>query len=104
MCNKKIATVLVPNYKTLKLTKVCLRLIKKNTDLKKVHVIVIDNDSKDDSTKYLRSLNWIELIERKGIKGEGGPMSHARALDLALTKVTTPFVIAIHTDTFVIHP
>jgi hypothetical protein len=31
-------------------------------------------------------------------------MSHARALDLALTKVTTPFVIAIHTDTFVIHP
>ena len=45
MCNKKIVTVLVPNYKTLKLTKVCLRLIKKNTDLNKVHVIVIDNDS-----------------------------------------------------------
>ena len=104
MCNKKIVTVLVPNYKTLKLTKVCLRLIKKNTDLNKVHVIVIDNDSRDDSTKYLRSLNWIELIERKGVNGEGGPMSHARALDLALTKVTTPFVIAIHTDTFVIHP
>ena len=65
MCNKKIATVLVPNYKTLKLTKVCLRLIKKNTDLKKVNVIVIDNNSKDDSTKYLKSLKWIELIERK---------------------------------------
>jgi hypothetical protein len=31
-------------------------------------------------------------------------MSHARALDLALNKIKSPYVIVIHTDTFMIHP
>ena len=31
-------------------------------------------------------------------------MSHARALDLALNKIKSPYVIVIHTDTFIIHP
>jgi len=41
MQNKKIATILIPNFKTYKLTKVCLRLIRKFTDLNKVEVRVI---------------------------------------------------------------
>jgi glycosyltransferase involved in cell wall biosynthesis len=101
MRNQKIATILIPNYKTPTLTKICLRLIRKYTDLSSVEVIVIDNDSKDESTKYLKSLKWIKLIERKGIKGEGGPMSHAKALDLGLRMVKTNYVISFHTDTFV---
>jgi cellulose synthase/poly-beta-1,6-N-acetylglucosamine synthase-like glycosyltransferase len=103
MVNQKIATVLIPNYKTLNLTKICLRLLKKNTDLKKVDIYVIDNNSKDESLNYLRSLKWITLFERKGIPNEGGPMSHARGLDLALKKVKTKYVISFHTDTFVIN-
>jgi len=94
-------TILIPNYKTLKLTKLCLRLIRKHTDSTMAHVIVIDNDSKDESTQYLRSLKWIELIERKRVKGEIPAMSHSRALDLALKRVSTPYVLSIHTDTFV---
>jgi hypothetical protein len=31
-------------------------------------------------------------------------MSHARALDLAMENIDTPYVIVIHTDTFMIHP
>ncbi|MCP4673028.1 MAG: glycosyltransferase family 2 protein, partial [Desulfobacula sp.] len=78
--------------------------IKKHTDLSKIHVIVIDNDSQDESLDYLRSLSWIELIERKTIPNETPSASHSRALDLALAKVTTPYVLSIHTDTLIKHP
>ena len=96
-------TILIPNYRTLMLTKLCLRLIRKHTDPSLIHVIVIDNDSCDDSTEYLRSLSWIELIERESVKGEIPALAHSRALDLGLEKVTTQYVLSIHTDTFVKH-
>ena len=94
-------TILIPNYKTLKLTKLCLRLIRKYTDPALINVIVIDNDSDDESTLYLRSLKWIKLIEREQVDGEIPALSHSRALDLALEQVKTPYVLSIHTDTFV---
>ncbi|OGT39490.1 MAG: glycosyltransferase [Gammaproteobacteria bacterium RIFCSPHIGHO2_12_FULL_38_14] len=99
-----LVTILVPHYKTLTLTKLCLRLLRKHTDIQQVEVIVIDNDSQDDSLDYLRSLQWIKLIERKAIPGESPVQSHARALDLALAQVTTPYVLSIHTDTLIKHP
>ena len=100
----KQVTIIVPNYKTYELTKVCLRLLRKNTDLNHADVIVVDNNSNDESTKYLKNLHWIKFIHRDGIPNEGGPMSHARALDLAMENIDTPYVIVIHTDTFMIHP
>jgi glycosyltransferase involved in cell wall biosynthesis len=78
-----------------------MRLLRQYTDFRRVEIIVIDNDSNDESTEYLRSLKWIKLIERKAQKAESGPLSHSRALDLALKSVKTPFVLSIHTDTFV---
>lgn len=98
--NKRV-TILIPNYKTLEITQICLRLLRKHTDLSRVRVIVIDNDSGDASLEYLRSLKWIELIERKTESDDTPPRAHARALDMALAKVTTPFVLSIHTDTFI---
>lgn len=96
-------TILIPNYKTYQLTRLCLKLIRKYTDPQRIHVIVIDNDSQDESLDYLRSLSWIELVERK--KDDDTPsLSHAKALDLALKSVFTPFVLSIHTDTLVKHP
>lgn len=99
-----LVTILIPNYKTLDLTKLCLRLIRKYTNIQKTNVIVIDNDSKDSSLEYLRSLSWIRLIERKSLPGESPVQAHARALDLALERVDTPYVLSIHTDTLVKHP
>jgi hypothetical protein len=99
-----LVTILVPHYKTLELTKLCLRLLRKHTDLTKAKVMVIDNDSKDESLDYLRTVSWIELIERKAILGESPVQSHAHALDMALEQVTTPYVLSIHTDSLVKHP
>jgi hypothetical protein len=98
----QLVTILVPHYKTLELTKLCLRLIRKHTDSALAKVIVIDNGSKDASTDYLRGLSWIELIERD-TTGETPVMAHSRALDEALLRVTTPYVLSIHTDSLVRH-
>ncbi|MCZ6502935.1 MAG: glycosyltransferase [Gammaproteobacteria bacterium] len=97
----QLVTILVPHYKTFALSKLCLRLLRKHTSSDLAHVIVIDNGSQDESTEYLRSLEWIELIERKRAQDESNALSHSRALDLALNRVTTPYVLSIHTDTLV---
>lgn len=94
-------TILVPNYRTPEITRICLRLLRKHTDFGRAKVIAIDNDSGDASLDYLRTLPWIELIERRAEPDDTPPLSHSRALDLALARVTTPFVLSIHTDTFV---
>lgn len=99
--SQKEVTILIPNYKTPDITKICLRLIRQHTDFNRAEVIVIDNDSDDDSLAYLKTLPWIKLIERKANPNESVGLSHSRALDLALKQVTTPYVLSIHTDTFI---
>ena len=93
-------TIIIPNYKTPELTKLCLRSLRKHTDLGRARIVVVDNDSADASLEYLRSLKWITLVERK-TAGESGPEMHARALDEALKLVDTPFFAVMHTDTIV---
>ncbi|NBC34010.1 MAG: glycosyltransferase [Alphaproteobacteria bacterium] len=94
-------TILVPNYRTPEVTRLCLRLLRRHTDPARARVVVIDNDSADDSLDYLRSLDWITLLERKARGTEAVAKAHARALDLGLAAVETPYVLSIHTDTFV---
>ncbi|WP_124552936.1 glycosyltransferase family 2 protein [Methylophilus methylotrophus] len=101
MAKEKKVTILVPNYKTPEITKICLRLLRKFTDFSQVEVVVIDNNSQDASLEYLRGLSWIKLVERQPAPDDTVPLSHSRALDLALAEVKTPFVLSIHTDTFV---
>ncbi|MBL8704260.1 MAG: glycosyltransferase, partial [Rhodospirillales bacterium] len=64
MTDAPLVTVLVPNYRTPELTRLCLRLLRKHTPPGRIRVIAIDNDSRDESLDYLRSLAWISLIER----------------------------------------
>jgi len=102
---KNKATICIVNYKTLQLTRLCLRSIRKFTRYP-CEVIVVDNDSNDDSLKYLQSLAWIRLIRRNTQNdhpGSGG-YCHAAALDLALQNCRTEFFVAMHSDTFVHRP
>ncbi|HEU5281880.1 MAG TPA: glycosyltransferase [Gammaproteobacteria bacterium] len=102
--SKPLVTILIPNYKTEELTRLCMRLLRKHTDPDMVKVVVIDNDSKDGSLTYLRSLKRITLIERPAVPGEPPVSAHSNALDLALAQVDTPYVLSIHTDTLVKRP
>jgi len=97
-------TVLIPNFRTPALTKLCLDLLHKHTPTGMFHAIVIDNNSRDESIEYLRKVPWIELIERTATSHETPAQSHSRALDLGLSRVTTPYVLSIHTDTLIKHP
>ena len=99
-------TVLLPNYKTPELTRLCLRSLRKYTDFTKLQVLAVDNASGDDSVEYLRSLPWIRLIERSAADIQGMPpaLMHSSALDLALREVDTPYVLSMHTDTIVHDP
>ncbi len=96
------ATVCVVNYKTELLTRLCLRSIRKFTRYP-ADVIVVDNDSKDESLEYLRSLRWIRLIERPGFKASSGSEAHGTALDAGLQACGTEYFVAMHSDTFVHH-
>lgn len=96
------ATICIVNYKTLDLTRLCLRSIRKFTHYP-CDVIVVDNDSKDKSLQYLRTLDWIRLIERHPAADEqGGGYAHGAALDLGLANCSTEFFISMHSDTVVI--
>ena len=64
-------------------------------------VIVVDNDSNDESLDYLKSLGWIRLIERNTKGDLEGGYSHAAALDLGLVSCNTEFFISMHSDTLV---
>ena len=109
MTDKKpdFAIVMV-NYKTLALTKISLSLLKQHLDAglipKATEIWVVDNDSQDGSTEYLRSLDWIKLLERKSVGKEEGFTAHGNALDLVLTKISCQYCFLMHTDTFIYQP
>ncbi len=99
-------SIILPNYKTPELTRLCLRSLRKYTPPDAVRVIAVDNASGDASLDYLRSLGWIRLIERTpaDIAGMKPALMHTTAMDLAFQQVDTPFVLSFHTDTIVSSP
>ena len=98
---KGVVTICIVNYKTLDLTRLCLQSIHKYTSYP-YKVIVVDNDSQDASTEYLKTLPWIKYVNRPEAKNdESGVCSHAGALDLGLELCDTEFFMAMHSDTFI---
>jgi GT2 family glycosyltransferase len=93
-------SIVMVNYKTLQLTSSALEFLRKAIDVSKVPVWVVDNYSGDESTEYLRSLDWIHLIERSIDAPETGALAHGRALDMVLERVNTKYLLLMHTDTF----
>ena len=96
----RFAVALV-NYKTEALTRICLALLRKALAHYDAEVWVVDNDSADGSTHYLRSLDWIHLIERTPDDQEEGYQAHGRALNLIMERSTCDYVFLMHTDTLV---
>jgi len=97
-------TICIVNYRTLDLTRLCLRSIRKHTP-GACQVLVIDNNSQDDSLDYLRSLSWIDLIERKPAAPDpDGSFAHGAGLDLGLRHCETPLFVSLHSDTVILQP
>jgi len=94
-------SIALVNYKSLDITRVCLELLRARLGDNPVDVWVVDNDSADASTHYLRSLDWIKLIERVPEPNEAGHIAHGKALDLILEQADTEYLLLMHTDTFI---
>jgi GT2 family glycosyltransferase len=99
--NTKVFSIVVVNYKTPEITKICLDLLHQHVGNSGVPVWVVDNYSADESTEYLRTLDWINLIERTTPEPEQGHIAHGKALDMALERIDTDYVFLLHTDTFI---
>lgn len=93
------ATLCIANYKTLDFIRLCLRSIRKFTKYP-YEVIVVDNNSQDQSLEYLRSLDWIRLVERCDSDLRGG-FAHSAALDIGLGSCNSEFFVSMHSDVFV---
>ena len=94
-------SIVIVNYKTPEITKICLELLRQHLGSNGAPIWVVDNYSADESTRYLRTLDWINLIERSVSEPELGHIAHGKALDLVLERIETDYLFLMHTDTFI---
>lgn len=98
-------SILIPNFRTPILTKLCLRSLRKYTDTSRCKVLVIDNGSGDgeESLEYLRSLKWITLLENHPDPNLPPAVIHSLSMDKLLHAAETEFILSMHTDTIIKH-
>lgn len=96
-------SILIPHFQTLRLTQLCLALLKKNTPAD-VETIVIDNGSTDGSGEQLAKIDWITMLRREVPGGERPARSHGLALNLGLEHASAPLILTMHTDTMILRP
>lgn len=71
-------TIIILTWNGLEFTQKCLSSLKKNTNLTNCEILVVDNGSTDGTVEYLRSLEWIKIIENE--TNEGFVQGNNRAL------------------------
>jgi glycosyltransferase involved in cell wall biosynthesis len=94
-------TILIPHYQTLDAIRLCLRSIRRYT-APPYRVLVLDNGSTDASIDYLRGLAWVECVD-SGVRNDL-IAAQAAALNAGAERVTTPYFLVIHSDTYVHRP
>lgn len=89
-----MVSIIIVNYNTRDLVIACIQSIKKNCD--NFEIIVVDNNSTDDSVKYLSDIQDIILV--KSEKNIG----FARANNLGVSYAKGEFIIFLNPDTIVL--
>ena len=95
-----LASIVIPHYQTEDLVRLCLRAIRRLTDVP-YEAIVVDNDSRDGSLEYLRRVGWIRLIERGAATEPDAVGAHAGAMDVGTAAARGRWLVSLHTDTIV---
>lgn len=91
----------IPHWQVQQYMQICLRSIHMHSQKYDLEVIVVDNGSKDESLDYLRSLDWIRLIERPEETPDNWPNNCFTALDLAAREATGDYYMSMHSDVWV---
>ena len=87
-------TVVIPVFNSKNTIVQCIDSIKKINYPKKVSIVAVDDASTDGSRELLEKINGIELIKLPKNSGK------AAALNSALQKVKTDFVVCIDSDSY----
>lgn len=98
---KPLISICIPHWQVQKYMTLCLRSIRKHSRNEQIEVIVVDNGSKDDSLDYLRSLDWIRLIERPEEVHTNWPLNVFTAWDEGLKIAQGKYYITMHSDVFI---
>ncbi|NBQ84672.1 MAG: glycosyltransferase [Methylophilaceae bacterium] len=96
---KPLISIIIPQYKTLEISRLCLRALKKFST-QNIEVIVVDNNSNDQSLEYLKQNAWIKLIENP--KAKIGGDGHKQALDIGVEAAKGDWIVLFHSDTIVL--
>ena len=99
--NKPKISVCIPHWQVKRYITICLRSIRKYSQKYDIQIIVVDNGSKDESLDYLRSLDWILLLERPEEVHTNWPHNVFTAWDYGLQHATGDYYITMHSDVFV---
>jgi glycosyltransferase involved in cell wall biosynthesis len=94
-------TLCIPHWQAEPFIKLCLRSIRRHSQKYTLEVIVVDNGSRDASLDYLRSLDWIRLIERPGETHTNWPENVFTAWDRGLAEARGEFFVTMHSDVFI---
>lgn len=90
-------SVIIVNYNTCKLLDKCLESIKKTTQDVTYEIIVVDNDSHDDSREMIKTkYPWVKLIESENNLGFG------RANNLGFEHSKGRYIFLLNSDTILI--
>lgn len=94
-------SICIPHWQVKRYMTLCLRSIRKHSSQYDLQVIVVDNGSRDDSLDYLRSLDWIDLIERPEEVHTNWPLNVFTAWDRGLPEARGDYYVTMHSDVFV---
>ncbi len=94
-------SICIPHWQVQKYMRLCLRSLRKHTRPENIEVLVVDNGSKDESLDYLRSLDWIRLIERPEEVHTNWPLNVFTAWDRGLQEARGQYYLTMHSDVFI---
>jgi len=93
------ASVIIVTYNNLALTRLCLESLFRNTDYPNYEVIVVDNNSSDDTPGYLVKLN--ERQENLKIILNETNLGFAKANNQGIGRSSGDYIVLLNNDTIV---
>lgn len=93
------ASIIIVTYNNLALTKLCLESVLRNTEYPNVEIIVVDNDSKDDTPPYLQRIAKLE----PSVKVILNQQNHgfAKANNQGIELATGEYIVLLNNDAIV---